>query len=95
MFFISPGQVFGIEVEKNSALRNTGWMLLVHPVFLWNIPLAKTIKPSTTGLSISEIAYELGFEHLQSFSKLFKTKTSLPLWNSGSRSIEVQPSTVN
>ncbi len=34
-------------------------------------------KLSTTDLSISEIAYELGFEHLQSFSKLFKTKTSL------------------
>ena len=33
-------------------------------------------KLSTTNLSISEIAYELGFEHLQSFSKLFKTKTS-------------------
>ncbi len=34
-------------------------------------------KLSTTNLSISEIAYELGFEHLQSFSKLFKSKTSL------------------
>ncbi len=34
-------------------------------------------KISTTSLSISEIAYELGFEHPQSFSKLFKTKTSL------------------
>lgn len=34
-------------------------------------------KLSATGLSISEIAYELGFEHLQSFSKLFKTKTEL------------------
>ena len=32
---------------------------------------------STTELSISEIAYELGFEHPQSFSKLFKNKTSL------------------
>ena len=32
-------------------------------------------KLSTSDLSISEIAYELGFEHLQSFSKLFKTKT--------------------
>lgn len=29
---------------------------------------------STTNLSISEIAYELGFEHSQSFSKLFKSK---------------------
>lgn len=31
---------------------------------------------STTSLSVSEIAYELGFEHPQSFSKLFKTKTN-------------------
>lgn len=34
-------------------------------------------KLSTTGLTISEIAFELGFEHSQSFSKLFKSKTSL------------------
>ncbi|MDE1192687.1 MAG: AraC family transcriptional regulator [Arachidicoccus sp.] len=34
-------------------------------------------KLSTTNLTVSEIAYELGFEHLQSFSKLFKTKTQL------------------
>ena len=32
-------------------------------------------KLTTTSLSVSEIAYELGFGHLQSFSKLFKTKT--------------------
>ncbi|MBJ6141925.1 AraC family transcriptional regulator [Hymenobacter sp. BT559] len=34
-------------------------------------------KLSTTTLTVSEIAYELGFEHLQSFSKLFKAKTNL------------------
>lgn len=34
-------------------------------------------KLSTTDLSVSEIAYELGFEHMQSFSKLFKAKTKL------------------
>lgn len=33
-------------------------------------------KLSTTNFSISEIAYQLGFEHSQSFSKLFKTKTN-------------------
>jgi len=32
-------------------------------------------KLSTTELSVSEIAYSLGFEHSQSFSKLFKSKT--------------------
>lgn len=44
MFFISPGQVFGIEVEKGLALKRSGWLLLVHPDFLWNASLAKTIK---------------------------------------------------
>jgi AraC-like DNA-binding protein len=34
-------------------------------------------KLSTTALSVSEVAYELGFEYPQSFSKLFKTKTKL------------------
>ncbi|MCK0192368.1 helix-turn-helix transcriptional regulator [Arenibacter sp. F20364] len=34
-------------------------------------------KLSTTELSVSEIAYELGFEHPQSFNKLFKTKTNI------------------
>ncbi|PWN68839.1 AraC family transcriptional regulator [Chryseobacterium phosphatilyticum] len=33
-------------------------------------------KLSTTNLSVSEIAYEMGFEHSQSFSKLFKSKTA-------------------
>ncbi|CAM3029184.1 AraC family transcriptional regulator [Chryseobacterium flavum] len=39
------------------------------------IDLAKE-RLSTTSLSVSEIAYELGFEHPQSFSKLFKQKTN-------------------
>jgi AraC-like DNA-binding protein len=32
---------------------------------------------STTNLSVSEIAYQLGFEYPQSLNKLFKNKTSL------------------
>jgi len=32
---------------------------------------------STSTLSVAEIAYQLGFEHPQSFSRLFKTKTNL------------------
>jgi len=39
------------------------------------IDLAKE-KLSTTDLTMSEIAYGLGFDHPQSFSKLFKAKTS-------------------
>lgn len=38
------------------------------------IAVAKA-KLSTTELSVSEIAYQLGFEHPQSFNKLFKSKT--------------------
>jgi AraC family transcriptional activator of pobA len=34
-------------------------------------------KLSTTSLSVSEIAYTLGFEHAQSFSTLFKKKTKV------------------
>ena len=34
-------------------------------------------KLSATRLSVSEIAYQLGFEHPQSFSKLFKAKTNV------------------
>jgi len=44
MFFISPNQVFRIEVEDNPAVKRAGWMLLIHPDFLWNTPLAGTIK---------------------------------------------------
>jgi AraC-like DNA-binding protein len=44
MFFISPGQVFGIEVNKDEKLKRSGWMLLIHPDFFWNTQLAKTIK---------------------------------------------------
>lgn len=32
---------------------------------------------STTPLTVSEIAYRMGFEHPQSFSKLFKSKTDI------------------
>ncbi|MFT3748487.1 MAG: helix-turn-helix transcriptional regulator [Agriterribacter sp.] len=32
---------------------------------------------STTGMSVSEIAYHLGFEHPQSFHRLFKNRTSV------------------
>ena len=35
------------------------------------------LELSTTHLTVSEIAYALGFEHPQSFSKLFKAKTAL------------------
>ncbi|WP_205510272.1 helix-turn-helix domain-containing protein [Longitalea arenae] len=43
MFFIAPGQVFRIEHHPDETRTQTGWMLLIHPDFFWNTPLAKTI----------------------------------------------------
>jgi AraC-like DNA-binding protein len=42
MFFIAPKQVFSFDADQN--FRSTGWMLLVHPDFIWGTSLAKTIK---------------------------------------------------
>lgn len=44
MFFMSPNQVFGIELSTDEASKPSGWALLFHPDFLWNTSLAKTIK---------------------------------------------------
>ncbi|KFF26532.1 helix-turn-helix domain-containing protein [Chryseobacterium vrystaatense] len=46
MFFISPNQVFRIEADPDpdSQAKQSGWMLLVHPDFLWNTPLARIMK---------------------------------------------------
>lgn len=44
LFFMAPGQVFGIELSKETGHRPEGWMILIHPDFLWNTTLAKIIK---------------------------------------------------
>ena len=45
LFFMSPGQVFGMDIEKGTVMhRPEGWIILIHPDFLWNTALAKTIK---------------------------------------------------
>ncbi|MCF2487789.1 AraC family transcriptional regulator [Dyadobacter sp. CY347] len=42
MFFIAPKQVFSFDADQD--YKNSGWMLLIHPDFLWGTPLAKTIR---------------------------------------------------
>ncbi len=44
MFFMAPNQVFGIEVDHDVLVKRSGWLLLIHPDFLWNTPLAKAIR---------------------------------------------------
>ncbi len=58
MAFTSPGQVFGIEVNEGRESKQSGWMLLIHPDFLWNTSLAKTIKQyKYFGYSVNEALY--------------------------------------
>lgn len=42
--FMSPGQVGGFDPQKYSSPEQSGWMLLIHPDFLWHTSLAKTIR---------------------------------------------------
>ncbi len=44
MSFVSPGQVTTLAVEKDVEVKQSGWYLIFHPDFLWNTPLAGTIK---------------------------------------------------
>ncbi len=42
--FMAPNQVFGVEFAQGSERKQSGWMLLLHPDFLWHTPLAHKIK---------------------------------------------------
>ncbi len=44
MFFMAPSQVLRVEAEENIKAERSGWILLIHPDFLWNTSLAKTIR---------------------------------------------------
>jgi len=44
MFFIAPNQVFGLEKIEEIATSKSGWVLMIHPDFLWNTSLAKSIS---------------------------------------------------
>ncbi|RXG11417.1 AraC family transcriptional regulator [Leeuwenhoekiella aestuarii] len=44
MAFLAPNQVFGIEIFKEEITNQSGWILMIHPDFLWNTSLAKNIK---------------------------------------------------
>jgi AraC-like DNA-binding protein len=44
LFFMSPGQVLGIENNNPDALDVSGWIILIHPDYLWKTRLAKSIN---------------------------------------------------
>lgn len=41
---VAPQQVINIEIDPDAAADPSGWLLLIHPDFLWNTPFAKKIK---------------------------------------------------
>lgn len=44
MYFLAPGQVLQMSPAPEPGVQPSGWILLIHPDFLWNTSLAKTIK---------------------------------------------------
>lgn len=42
--FIAPNQIISIVLEEHEVLEHSGWLLILHPDFLWNTPLANKIK---------------------------------------------------
>ncbi|WP_299780608.1 AraC family transcriptional regulator [uncultured Formosa sp.] len=42
--FIAPNQTLNIQINQNITTNASGWLLLIHPDFLWNTPLTKSIK---------------------------------------------------
>ena len=63
-------------IRLSPSVHEKGDVIGFIPTMINIIEKAKE-KLSITTLSVGEIAYELRFEHSQSFSKLFKTKTNL------------------
>ena len=45
MSFMAPNQVFSVAVANpDQAVEKSGWVVYIHPDFMWNTPLAKTIQ---------------------------------------------------
>jgi AraC-like DNA-binding protein len=44
MSFIAPDQVIGLNIPAGGEFRQSGWLLFIHPDFLWNTPLAQKIR---------------------------------------------------
>ncbi len=44
MSFSAPNQVFSLSKANEGDIKQSGWVIYIHPDFLWNTPLAKTIK---------------------------------------------------
>jgi AraC family transcriptional activator of pobA len=58
LFFMSPGQTLGLDTNNPAALGLSGWVLLIHPDYLWGTRLAKSINQyAFFHYSVSESLY--------------------------------------
>jgi len=56
--FMAPGQVSVFDPEKYSSPEQSGWMLLIHPDFLWNTSLTQKIRQfDFFGYSVNEALF--------------------------------------
>jgi AraC family transcriptional regulator, transcriptional activator of pobA len=44
LFFLAPNQVFQIGAKTGDKVKSEGWIIFIHPDFIWNTTLAKNIK---------------------------------------------------
>ena len=77
MTFISPNQMISLKdnpnLSANSGLKPSGWLLFIHPDFIWNTSLAKTINSCDFfGYSINEALFLSEKEELMMIAILKK-----------------------
>ena len=44
LYFMAPNQILRVNNNPDEALQRSGWLLLIHPDFLWSTSLAKKIR---------------------------------------------------
>ncbi|HTN45799.1 MAG TPA: helix-turn-helix domain-containing protein [Flavipsychrobacter sp.] len=58
MTFVAPRQIVSISLDKNQTIKPTGLLLFIHPDFLWNTHLAKSIsKYEFFGYNVNEALF--------------------------------------
>lgn len=73
MSFVSPGQVVSVRANYEEGTKPTGWLLFIHPDFLWNTPLAKKIKQyEFFGYQVNEALF-LSDKEEQSMIRIMKS----------------------
>jgi len=56
--FVAPNQVLSLSIDTKQETTQSGWLLLIHPDFLWNTSLAKSIrKYDFWGYSVHEALF--------------------------------------